>query len=137
MGARPTLSPAQIVEACDMRERGWSATRISRWFGARGVSVSASAINDTCLTNGADLPASLRVPHRRPPPGTAIMRAGRVLRTFSLAEDRRLRALEAEGLTMSEIARAMDRKPNSIRGRLARLARYDARAEESSREAVA
>ena len=58
-----------------------------------------------------------------------MTRNGFAVRHFTPEEDDRLLALEAEGKTYTEIGRLMNRKPNSIRGRLMTLARREARAE--------
>lgn len=128
MGKR-ILTDEQIADACEMRERGLSCQQISRKFAARGVAVSSGSISWACLTHGADLPAERRRPDLAATPGTVAQRGDHVVRTFTPDEDRRLLDLDLAGLTCSEIARQLGRKPNSIRGRMATLARRDARAD--------
>ncbi|HMO74538.1 MAG TPA: hypothetical protein PKD99_02450 [Sphingopyxis sp.] len=129
MGGKRILDDAQVDEACALRERGYSCERIARHFQARGIAITRGSIAWLCLVNGADLPPHLRRPQTAPAPGIAVKRGGHVMRTFTAEDDRRLLALEAAGLNYSEIARNLDRKPNSIRGRLATLARNQARAD--------
>ena len=62
--------------------------------------------------------------------GPAIVRRGdHIVRRFTEKEDALLLELEAQNLNYSEIARRLDRRRNSIVGRLATLARREARAE--------
>jgi hypothetical protein len=54
-----------------------------------------------------------------------VVRKGRPVRPFTPEEDALITRLSIEGLSPSEIGRRVDRKPNSITGRLATLARID------------
>lgn len=129
MGRR-ILSDAQIDEMAELRERGWSIARIARHFTARGTVVSAGSISWQCLRVGADLPAERRKSgYSR---SVTIVRGGSPVRSFTEDEDRRLLELEARGASRSEMASALGRRNNSIRGRLYTLARRDARAEEAA-----
>ena len=130
MRVRRRLDDDQLAEAFEMRERGLSAERIARTFRARGIPVSAGSISWACLVNGADLPVARRRPQNALPPGMVVQRCGHSVRYFTDEEDQRLLALEARGENCSQIARQLGRKPNSIRGRLATLARRQARAEQ-------
>ena len=103
--------------------KGWGYERIGQHIG-----MSGNAVSWYCLVNFIERPGP-------PPPvhsvGPMVVRRGNHdVRRFTADEDTRLLALEAQGLGYSEIGRHMGRKPNSIRGRLATLARRDARAEE-------
>lgn len=128
MGKR-ILTDTQIDLACEMRERGLSCQQISHYFNSQGVTVSAGSISWACLTRGADLPPDRRKPSRPSQKTSTYSRNGHVIRTFSTSEDTLLRVLDLQGFRVSVISRRMGRKPNSIRGRLATLARHDARAE--------
>jgi hypothetical protein len=52
-----------------------------------------------------------------------------IVRRFTAADDAQLLALDAQGLSVAEIARRMGRRDNSIHGRLECLARRAAREE--------
>ncbi|NIJ07200.1 hypothetical protein FHS31_000796 [Sphingomonas vulcanisoli] len=121
------LSDTQIDEAAALREKGWSLARIAQRFEARGLKVSQSAIAWQLLRVGADLPAHRRGPIPAP---RHCMRSGYPVRHFTPEEDAQLLALEAEGRRNGEIAKALGRRENSIRGRLMTLARRQARAED-------
>jgi hypothetical protein len=62
--------------------------------------------------------------------GPAVcMRNGKAVRRFTPADDEKILSLSLAGKSDTEISRALDRRPNSIRGRLMTLARHQARAE--------
>lgn len=129
MGRR-ILSDEQIDEMAELRERGWSYARIARHFTTRGTPVSVGSVSWQCLRVGADLPAERRVSaYQR---AVTSVRGGKLVRAFTQDEDRRLLELEASGASGAEMARALDRGGNSIRGRLYTLARHEARAEETA-----
>jgi len=130
MGGPRILTDEQVDHACELREQGWSCQRIAEHFAVKGVMVSAGSISWACLVNGADLPLAKQRPLLAPKrTGSVVSRSGHLVRTFTPDEDQRLLELEQQHLNISEIARQMGRQPNSIRGRLATLARHDARAE--------
>lgn len=113
----------------EMREQGKSVGQI-----ALKLDMSASSVSWHCLRLGADSPkTSTKVP-KRVGPMTAI-RNGKIVRRFTQAEDQTLLELESQGKTLSEIARSLGRKRNSILGRLMTLARRDQRIE-NAREAA-
>ena len=58
-----------------------------------------------------------------------VTRGDHIVRRFTSDEDSVLLQLEAEGLRICEMSRALGRPPNSIRGRLMTLARHQARKE--------
>lgn len=128
MGSNRILSDQQIDEMCALRERGWSAERISQHFAATGTKVSPGSIHWQCLQHGADVPKRFRkashAPHR------AYQRNGHPVRPYTAEDDAKLLELEAQGLGMAAIGRAIGRKPNSVRGRLLTIARQQARAED-------
>lgn len=129
MGKR-ILSDGAIDEMAELRERGWSIAKIARHFTRQGTPVSHGCIAWQCLRVGADLPVERRVrPYARL---ITVVRGGRPVRSFTDQEDRTLLAMEAAGATRAEMARALERGNNSVRGRLYTLARRDARAEEAA-----
>lgn len=128
MGGTRILTDEELAEACELREAGKPFTWISRHFAAKGTKVSAGSLSWHCLMQGADAPPEMRQACGIRP-GTVMKRGDHVVRTFTPQEDERLLELEAEGLGYTEIGRRIGRKPNSVRGRLATLARHDARAE--------
>ncbi|HEY0149878.1 MAG TPA: hypothetical protein VGB70_12855 [Allosphingosinicella sp.] len=135
MSGSRILSDTQIEEMCRLRERGWSPKRIAEHFTAAGTKISGSAINWQCMKNGADAPPRLRGrPHQK---SAAYQRNGHVVRPYSEADDALLRVLDMRGVKIGEIARRLDRKSNSVRGRLLTLARRDARAEEAAEREAA
>lgn len=125
MGRRK-VTDRQVAEMCELREAGNTFGQISRRFAARGVEISESAISWHCLIQGADAPPPQRQASKIEP-GTVMKRGRHVVRTFTEAEDELLLKLEAEGLTRTEIGRRLNRKHNSIIGRLATLARREER----------
>ncbi len=126
-GAR-ILNDAQLDEMCTLRERGWGLDRIAAHFTEAGTAISPQAINWQCMRLGADVPPRLRGTHSQAE--SPYLRGKHPVRPFTGEEDALLRVLEMQGFRISEIARRMGRKPNSIKGRLYTLARQDARQEE-------
>ena len=115
------LSAEQIDEACALREAGWSCARIARKFG-----VSPGCISWHCLKLLADPPK----PRPLPPVPTAPVvarRNGHEVRRFTSEEDQRLLDMATAGARKCDMARALDRKSNSITGRLMTLARREER----------
>lgn len=129
-GRRRKLTEQQVVEVCEMRERGLSFGRIANHLAARGIDIHPNSISWICLVNGADLPAHRRSHNRTVVPGSTCQRGNHVVRRFSEAEDEQLREMDAGGVPYSEMAKRLGRKRNSIMGRLATLARRDTRQEE-------
>lgn len=120
-GRRITVE--QRVEIAERREAGESYAALAKAFGC-----SHSNVRWICLMLGADRPGAK--PLSTIAPGPSTMRRGDfVVRRFTAEDDAWLLVLEAEGKNPSEIGRALGRPPNSIRGRLATLARHDARSE--------
>lgn len=121
----PKYSQETLDEAARLRETGLSLTRI-----AEQLSMSPGAVYWHCLRLGADAPKAKPLSARAL--GPAEMRRGNhVLRRFTAEEDARLLEMEATGARVFEIARALKRKPNSVRGRMMTLARHEARQEEA------
>ena len=120
---RPALADAQREKIADLRgEKGWSMARIARHLG-----ISKGAVAYRCLIDGIEKPGPVPKPAERAGP-TIMQRGSFFVRRFSAEEDDRLLALEAAGHSASAIGRRLHRRPNSIKGRLATLARREERA---------
>lgn len=107
-------------------EKGWTYAAIAAELG-----ISCGAVQWVCLRAGADSPVGN--PKLSPVPTRAkrIRRGGHVVRPFTAGEDAQLLDLEARGKGVTEIARILGRRHNSVAGRLATLARRAARAEDA------
>lgn len=123
MTRRPPLTPEQKEIIADMRERGKSCEAIGRVLGA-----SAGAVSWHCLVEGIESPrtATATVPTGQP---MRYERNGFAVRRFTGADDKKLLELAASGLGNTAIGKQLGRRPNSVRGRLATLARQEAREE--------
>ena len=114
---------ALLEEAARLREAGLTLREIGRRLG-----IHPAVVGWHCLKLGADSPdAALRPELNRTT--LTYTRAGRVVRRFTEEEDALLLRLEAERGGISEIARRLDRRHNSVTGRLMTLARHEARRE--------
>ena len=114
----PKYTQAQQDRAAEMREAGATYTRIEKVTG-----IKATSAHWICLKLGA------HPPHARPARTRGPMvttRGGHVLRRFTPEEDALIQKERTRGASVSEIARQIGRKPNSVRGRLMTLARHDA-----------
>lgn len=112
-----------------MRERGLSFRQISRKMVAAGVTLHPNTLSYICLVQGADSPKAMakwKGPKLMAP---IAMRNGAPVRAFTAEEDAQLRQWDAEGLSYSQMAHRLGRARNSVVGRMATLARHDARAE--------
>ena len=116
-------SDSLLDRAAAMRDEGHSYTAISQ-----RLEISYGAVYWHCLRLGADSPRAQRSREHAPGP-RVVSRGNHQVRRFTDDEDRRLLAMELDGETVSAIARALGRKPNSITGRLMTLARREARRE--------
>jgi transposase len=125
----PKLSPACHDVIAEMAEAGARYAQIAHALKRRfGVSVSDSAISWHVLRLGAEPDARTQV--REVPDRPCVIRRGdHLVRRFTKAEDAALLALEAEGLSDTEIGKRLGRRCNTIRGRLMTLARHEARRE--------
>lgn len=123
----------ETLEAiAEMRESGMSLGAIAKHFG-----VSRSVVSWHCLRLGADSPET-EARALPPTPGPmVILRGGREMRRFTPEEDARLRRMAADGVRVSEMARALGRATSSIHGRLATLARHDERAQRAAERRAA
>lgn len=120
-----TLQQATLDRIAELREADVKYEAI----GAE-VGLSASYVSFLCLKNGFEPSDPSRWPTWEGIRGPAVMQRGNhQVRRFTDAEDAQLLALEAEGISLSEIARRMGRARNSVQGRLMTLARRDARKE--------
>lgn len=107
-----------------LRERGLTFGQIARKTG-----MSSSAVSWYCLREGAESPRVVLRP-RVQIAGQVVQRGCHTVRRYTPDEDRQLLEMEAAGLRLSEIGRALDRRRNSVLGRLMILARREAWAEE-------
>lgn len=97
-------------------------------FIADRLGVSTGSIAHFCLKEGVESPRNENkvLPQQAPGP-TVFFRNGRKVRHFTPDEDRRLLDMDISGMRVCEIAKALDRQPNSIRGRMMTLARQEER----------
>lgn len=123
MPRRPALTEAERDRIIEMREAGRTMGQIARRIGC-----SVGSVAWLLLKAGVDPHADRPLP---PIPTEPVIHIGprRSFRRFTAAEDARLLALEAQGLSLHRIALALGRRRNSIEGRLNTLARRAARAE--------
>lgn len=106
-----------------MRERGLGYALIAKEIGC-----SIGSVAWHCLRLGAEPPKP--APLWKGIVGPAVVvRNGHELRRFTAQDDETLLSMEAGGATLSEMARALGRRHNSIKGRLMTLARRQARQE--------
>jgi IS30 family transposase len=119
------LTPEKIDRAISLRRKSWSLAEIATDLGA-----SVGAVRWQLLRNGeVDPPRpTARFPMVPIRPKTLVI-GGRRVRRFTREEDARLLELESQGLGLSEIARRLGRKHNSVIGRLMTLAHHDSRKE--------
>jgi hypothetical protein len=105
-----------------MRERGLSCRRIGEILGG----ISPGAIAWHCLRLGADPPKAkpLSAMIRGP---MVVTRGNHQVRRFSPEDDAKLLEMAARGAKNAEICRALNRKNNSVAGRLMTLARREER----------
>lgn len=123
------LAEAHIQRLCDLADAGKGDETIVKTLAHEfGVAVTRSTVRWHRLKNLAEPEGRTKV---APVPAEPIVtrRGDHVVRRFTKAEDALLLKLEGEGLTSSQIARRLDRKPNSITGRLLTLARHEDRRE--------
>lgn len=121
--AEPKIPQDTIDAICQMREAGRSYRQIAMRFG-----FSPGAVAWICLRDGAEPPNPR--PLTQTAPGKPVMqRGGHVVRRFTPQEDAQILQMEADGARMCDIAAALNRRQNSIRGRLMTLARQEARRE--------
>lgn len=123
MGNRSRLTDEQHDRMIHLRERRWSAARI-----AAAIGCSEGTVSWYFLIQGVDIHSDRPLPPIPTEP-VVCFRGDYSVRRFTAAEDAELLRLEATGINPHQIALALGRKRNSVIGRLATLARRDARAE--------
>ena len=107
----------QVNEAAELREKGLSYGQI-----ARMLDMSVGSVSWHCLKLGADSPNTIT--NVDTPTGPmVVLRGNNTVRRFSEEEDRLLFEMDIAGKRVSHMAARLDRKPNSVRGRLMTLAR--------------
>jgi transposase-like protein len=123
MSKRPNISAEDQERIVSLRLKRWNIPSIAKEIGC-----SEGTVSWHLLMAGIDLHENKPL---APVPVEPIVcgRNGYIVRRFTQAEDSRLLALEAEGLNLNRVAKALGRKRNAILGRLATLSRRDARAE--------
>lgn len=120
---RPRLSQEQIERAIAMREKVRSLECIGRAIGCSGKVLSWHFLK---WAVDPPKPAPLRLDyHLRCP---TMKRGNHIVRAYTPEDDATLLELERQGWTDSQIGRALNRRPNSVRGRLMTLAWREERA---------
>ena len=111
----------QLDEAARLREAGMSINAIGKRLG-----MSPGSVSWHCLKLGADSPTTAtNVPDYS---GPMIMRRGdHLVKRFTPEEDARLLQMDIDGERVCDMARAIGRPANSVRGRLMTLARREER----------
>ena len=118
------LTDQQVVEICVKREAGAKLGELAKAYG-----VTESAIYWRCLRNGAERPEG---PSQRPKPRSTVRRNGHAVNMYTPEEDALILALTSQDYGPAAVARVLTkrwpdrpRKPHSIVGRLATLARWE------------
>jgi IS30 family transposase len=120
---RWAITAAQREQIAELRgERGWSFRKIADHLG-----ISYGSAQWLCLREGIEKPGPPPLVRAWSGPREST-RGNHVVRRFAPDEDVRLLSYEAAGLTVAEIGRRLGRRPNSVVGRLATLARRQERA---------
>lgn len=122
MKRRP-LTQDQKQEIDRLRsEKGWTYDRI-----AKRLEVSISSIQWYCLIYGVEKPGTAPDMSKIKRDQYNYQRNGFPVRAFTEQEDRLLLSLSMQGLGYSEIGKRLNRRHNSVQGRLAALARREER----------
>jgi IS30 family transposase len=124
--ARTFLSEEQKERIAELREKGLSYGNIGRRIGC-----SPSTACWHCLRLGAEPPKCSWPLWDQPKGPLVLQRGNHMVRRFTAEEDTQLRVLVVAGIGIAEIGRQMNRRTNSIIGRLRALARRDEREEVS------
>lgn len=129
-GATASSSPARLTEhqrtdrIAELREEGKTYEQIGAALG-----LSGSNISWICLKYGIDGPKKAPLGDR----GPMVMKRGNFeVRKFSPEDDAKIIAMTLDGANLSQVARALGRKRNSVLGRQMTLARREERAMEES-----
>jgi DNA-binding CsgD family transcriptional regulator len=115
------MTPEQFTMIERMREAGKSYKQI-----AARIGMSPGAVSWYCLRQAIESPRPGKCWDDIRGPAT-VARGNHVVRRFTRDEDELIVKMEREGASPSEIARALGRRPNSVTGRLATLARREER----------
>lgn len=127
------MTEQQFQRACELREgRGLSSNKIVSQL---KLDITAGALDWHFLINGVDPPqAKPRRDQFYSLAGREHQRGAFMVRRFTREEDEIVQELSKQGLRIADIARSLrpPRRPNSVRGRLATLAREESRQEAES-----
>ncbi len=96
---------------------------------ANKLGLNEKTVGGYCTRLAIEPPKPISLP-KTPKQPVHVLRNGKIVRLFTVADDRRLMELRAEGATFDEIGDALDRSKSSIVSRFATLARRQARDEE-------
>ena len=127
MTRRPNLTQDELDRIVAMREKGYGYAVIGKTIGC-----SPGAVSWHCARLGVEPPKIqwplrvLRVGSNLP---TTYERKGRTVRLFTPEEDQTLLQMREDGHSITEICKKLDRRSNSVIGRLMALARREARNE--------
>ena len=100
----------------------------SQRFIADRLGVSEGSVAHFCLKEGVESPRNEGKILPQTAPGPMIIKRGKhVVRHFTPEEDQRIESLSCEGMTVTQIAKALDRPRNSTLGRIMTLARQQER----------
>ncbi|MGC3938292.1 hypothetical protein ACOTTU_10860 [Roseobacter sp. EG26] len=112
---------AERNTVAELREQGLALSAISARTG-----MTLSSVAYTCLLKAVDSPQTAgKLPVYN---GAMVMKRGKhTVRRFTPKEDRKIIEMELSGHRVSEIAAALGRKSNSVKGRMMTLARRQER----------
>lgn len=121
----PRIYSDEILnEAATLCEAGVKTADISKKLG-----ISIGSVYWHCLRLGADNPNNRNKISPALTKPFVVKRGNHTVSKFTIDEDSKLLELEATGMRICDISRAMSRPPNSLRGRLMTLARQQSRRE--------
>lgn len=126
---RQVITPELGDEIAKRREAGETVPAIASELGLNEKTVSGY-----CTRFAIEPPKPIRLPDTpvkpvKPVKPVEILRNGRVVRLFTVADDRRLMELRETGATFDQIGDALDRRKSSVISKFATLARREARQE--------
>lgn len=120
---RCVITPEIGEQIAVLREEGKSIPCI-----ANALGLKEKTVNGYCTRMAIDPPEPIRL-RKTPKRPVHLLRKGKVVRLFTVADDRLLMELRAAGATFDQIGTALDRSKSSIVSRFATLARRQARDE--------
>jgi hypothetical protein len=129
MAKKRMLTDEQVEAACRLREDdGLSTAQIVRQL---KLPIGEKSLEWVLIVNGAESPNAVVQADFYRYAGMVVGRGKHVMRYFTREDDVTILALERAGKNPGQIGRSLNppRRPNSIRGRLAIIARYQARCE--------